>query len=294
MPTLSSTIRRLRPARRPRRVLSLVLASAVALTLTTAGVAGAVPLLDSRSGHDGPKPTVVLVHGAFADASGWSAEVSRLQRRGYPVIAAPDPLRGLTSDSDYVRSLLRTISGPIILVGHSYGGAVITNAARGVPNVKALVYVSAFLPAQGESVGHFTDPTAFPGSLLSPASLVIRPVANPAAPGGADVDVSIAPDAFPSVFAGDLPVRKAAVLAATQRPISGLANAQASGAPAWATLPSWALVSLDDKAIPPAAQLFMTRRAGSHTTAIHSAHDSLITHPSVVDRLIIEAADATG
>lgn len=137
------------------------------------------------------KPTVVLVHGAFADASGWAAEISRLRKLGYPVIAPANPLRGLSSDADYIRSVLATIAGPIVLVGHSYGGAVITNAARGVPNVRALVYVGAFVPDQGESIGTAYDTAQYPGSLLGPATTEVRPAPNPAADGGQDLDVYI-------------------------------------------------------------------------------------------------------
>ena len=149
------------------------------------------------------KPTVVLVHGAFADASGWNAEIGRLRCLGYPVIAPANPLRGLTSDADYVRSVLATISEPIILVGHSYGGAVITNAARGVPNVKALVYVGAFVPDQGENLLTAYDATTYPGSLLGPATTEVRPAPNAAAAGGQDLDIYVQAAHFREVFAGD-------------------------------------------------------------------------------------------
>ena len=241
------------------------------------------------------KPTVVLVHGAFADASGWQAEVRYLQRRGYPVLAPANPLRGLTSDSAYLRSILDTIPSPVVLVGHSYGGAVITDAAVGAPNVKALVYVSAFAPAPGESVAQFTDPANYPGSLLV-QHLTIRPVVNPAAPpapGGSpvnDADAYIDTAYFRPVFAGDLSKRKAAVLAVSQRPLSYFADIQKSGPAAWTTTPCWDLVSLEDRAIPPAAQKFMAQRACTHVVKVHSAHDSLISHPKAVDRLIVQAA----
>jgi pimeloyl-ACP methyl ester carboxylesterase len=243
----------------------------------------------------GAKPTVVLVHGAFADASGWSAEISYLQRHGYPALAPANPLRGLTSDGAYIRSVLDTIPGPVVLVGHSYGGAVITNAAAGASNVKALVFVSAFAPAPGESVAKFTDPANYPGSLLV-QHLLIRPVANPVAPAAADgnplndADAYIDPASFRQVFAGDLDPRKAAVLGASQRPLSYFADTEASGPAAWTTTPCWALVGLEDKAIPPAAQKFMAHRACDHVKVIHSAHDSLITHAGQVDELIEQAA----
>jgi pimeloyl-ACP methyl ester carboxylesterase len=236
------------------------------------------------------KPTIVLVHGAFADASGWSAEIRYLTAHGYPVIAPANPLRGLLSDASAIRGVLATIHGPVVLVGHSYGGAVITNAAIGAPNVKALVYVSAFLPKKGESASHFTDPKFFPGSLLSNKTLLFRPIHNALAPHGKDVDVYINPVDFRAIFAGDQSRTKAAVLAAEQRPVAGFAYYQPSGRPAWAKLPSWDLISLNDKAIPPAAQEFMAKRAHAHVLAIHSAHDSLISHPGEVDKLIVEAA----
>jgi pimeloyl-ACP methyl ester carboxylesterase len=260
------------------------------------GVTSGVSTVD-RTGA-GTKPTVVLVHGAFADASGWSQEISFLQHAGYPVIAPANPLRGVASDAEYVRSVLKTVTGPVVLVGHSYGGAVITNAAVGAPNVKALVFISAFVPDKDDSAAQFTDPANYPGSLLSDATLVYRPTTNPAAvsdknPAGNDVDVYINPASFRAVFAADLPAGKAAVLGASQRGVSGFAYTEKSGAPAWKTIPSWDLVSLDDKAIPPPAQQYMARRAGAHTVAIHSAHDSLISHPDAVDTLIVQAARAT-
>jgi hypothetical protein len=169
---------------------------------------------------------------------------------------------------------------------------VITDAVQGDANVKALVYVSAFLPAQGETAAQFTDPADYPGSLLGPSTLLLRPTTNPAA-GGADQDVYIDPADFRAVFAADQSPQKSAVMAAEQRPVSLHAYTEKAAAPAWATLPSWDLISLDDKAIPPAAQQFMARRAHAHTVSIHSAHDSLISHPDAVDDLITRAARAT-
>ena len=239
------------------------------------------------------KPTIVLVHGAFADASGWSSEIQFLIGQGYPVIAPSNPLRGLASDAAYIDGVLATIAGPVVLVGHSYGGAVIAAAANAAPNVKALVYVSAFIPEQGRSAAYYTDPTNFPGSLLSlDGALVLRPTYNPTLPPGPnptnDADVYINPTEFHAIFAADRSASQAAVMAAEQRPVSGAAYYEKSY-PA-AKLPSWDLISLDDKAIPPAAQRYMAQQAGAHITAIHSAHDSLITHPLVVDALIVQAA----
>ena len=200
--------------RRPFLVLGAVLA-----TLTP--VAAVADAHAGISAHRAAKPTIVLVHGAFAESSSWNTEVAALQGLGYPVVAASDPLRSLSGDADYVRSILQTISGPIVLVGHSYGGAVITNAARGVPNVKALVYVGAFVPAQGESIATVLDPTKYPGSLLGPSTTLVRPL-----PGGHDVDIYIKNTDFRAVFAGDVSASKAAVLAATQRPLSYTAETE--------------------------------------------------------------------
>jgi pimeloyl-ACP methyl ester carboxylesterase len=234
------------------------------------------------------KPTIVLVHGAFADASGFSAEIAMLQADGYPVIAPSDPLRGVTSDADYIRSVLATIDGPVILVGHSYGGAVITNAARGASNVEALIYLAAFVPDEGDSVATSYDPATYPGSLLTQSALTIRPVYNPAAvsQGGQDADLYIRADLFRRIFAGDQSKKKAAVMAAAQRPLSAFAYTEASGEPAWKTVPSWDLITLDDHAISPGGQRFMAERAGAHIRTVHSAHDVMVSHPARVVRLI--------
>ncbi len=236
------------------------------------------------------KPTVVLVHGAFADASGWTAEINCLRRLGYPVVAPANPLRGLSSDADYIRSVLATIVGPIVLVGHSYGGAVITNAARGVANVKALVYVGAFVPDQGESIVTSYDAATYPGSLLGPSTTEVRPAPNPAAKGGQDLDIYIQAGHFREVFAGDQPSGRALTMAAAQRPLSLTANNEPSGAPAWKTIPSWDLITLNDKAISPGGQAFMARRAHSHVSTVRSAHDVMISHPRAVVLTILAAA----
>ncbi len=279
----------------------------VAVAAVTALGVMAVPVTDATAGtarhhhphhhanaHPGAKPTIVLVHGAFADASGWSQEVIELQKLGYDVIAPPNPLRGLTSDADYIRSVLATIPGPVVLVGHSYGGAVITNAARGATNVEALVYVGAFVPDVGESIVTSYDPTKYPGSLLGPDTTTVRPTYNPAAPGGQDVDVYIKPTDFREVFAGDESRAVASELAATQRPLSYFAQTEASGDPAWKTIPSWDLITLDDHAISAGGQRFMADRAGAHIDRVHSAHDVMISHPQDVVAEILKAVKAMG
>ena len=281
MPKRATGWRLLQPAR--RRTQLLVLAAATALLASVAIAIGTTARATA-----GPRPTIVLVHGGWADSSGWDAEITTLTGLGYPVVTIANPLRSLTSDSDYVRARLEQISGPIVLVGHSYGGAVITNGARGVSNVKALVYIAAFAPAEGESLA--TD--QYPGTHIDPSKLDVVPVPNPAAPGGQDVDLYIKPADFRDIFAGDVSPRESMLEAATQRPFANTAFTQPSGAPAWATIPSWDLISLDDHAISPAGQMFMAQRMHASITTVHSAHDIMISHPAAVDQIILRAVAA--
>src|SRR6266487_4564599 len=236
------------------------------------------------------KPSVVLIHGAWADGSSWSRVVSLLQTHGYTVYVPPNPLRGLTSDSAYIASFLQTITGPIVLVGHSYGGAVITNAATGNPNVKALVFIDAFAPDQGESLGQLSSIPPPPG--LSPSCLAGDPtqVFNfvPLSSGG--IDTYVKPSLFPSCFANDLPPSQGAVLASTQRAFSLSALPEKSGVPAWKTIPSWYLVGTIDQAIPSWAQLFMAQRAGSTIVQVRASNLSMISHAPAVSDLIQQAA----
>jgi pimeloyl-ACP methyl ester carboxylesterase len=264
---------------------ALVIVAAV-MAFLPVSAASAAP---SHSSSD-PKPTVVIVHGAFADASGWNTTIGTLQQLGFPVIAVANPLRGLTSDSDYVRSVLQTIQGPIVLVGHSYGGAVISNAARGVPNVKALVFVAAFALDEGESLATTPDPQQFPGGQVTPDTTIARQVPNAAAPGGVDVELTIKPEDFQRVFAADVPKFRTNIMAATQRPFAVTAIVQPSGPPAWKTIPSWDLITLDDNAIPPAGQQFMAQRAHAHIETVHSSHAVMVSHPEAVTRITLEAA----
>jgi pimeloyl-ACP methyl ester carboxylesterase len=271
-----------------KRGMLRTVAAAAAATLvvgTTSAAATSEPATASA-----PKPTIVLVHGAWADASGFGAEVTTLTRLGYPVVAVANPLRGLTSDADALRARLATISGPIVLVGHSYGGAVITNAARGVPNVKSLVYLAAFALDKGESLATALPPDRFPGSHVDPTKLDIVPVPNPAAPGGQDADLYLKPAAFADIFAADVPREQSTLQALTQRPLANLAYTEPSGAPAWATIPSWNLVTTDDHAVSPAGQRFMANRMRAHTETVRSAHDVMVSHPQAVLRIILEAA----
>src|SRR6266496_941883 len=235
------------------------------------------------------KPSIVLVHGAWADGSSWSRVVGLLQVQGYTVYVPPNPLRGLASDSAYIASFLQTISGPIILVGHSYGGAVITNAATGNPNVKALVYIDAFAPDQGESLATLSSVPPPPGESPSCVSGDPTQVFNFVPLTGGDVDLYIKPSLFPSCFANDLPPNEGAVLASTQRPFALSALSQTSGVPAWKTIPSVYLVGTIDRAIPPFAQLFMAHRANATIVEVRGSHLVMISHPRAVADLINQA-----
>jgi pimeloyl-ACP methyl ester carboxylesterase len=238
----------------------------------------------------GPKPSIVLVHGAWADSSSWDAVVSRLQHDGYKVYVPPNPLLGLPYDSAFIRNFLHTISGPIILVGHSYGGAVITNAATGDKQVKALVYVDAFAPAKGQTVGQLV--TTHPGSCVLPgANVIAQPY--PGAPKGA-VDVYVKQSVFPSCMANGLPTAEARMLSATQRPLTSLALSQKSGTPAWKTIRSWAVVGTADHAIPPAELIAMAKQAHAHITIARGApHLAMIYAPRLVTNVILKAVHTT-
>jgi pimeloyl-ACP methyl ester carboxylesterase len=237
------------------------------------------------------KPTIVLVHGAWANTGSWSGVIARLQSEGYTVDAPPNPLRSLRGDAATIADFLHTISGPIVLVGHSYGGAVITNAATGNPNVKALVYVDAFAPAKGESALGL-DSTQ-PGSALGAGpTKVFNFVPYPGAPKG-DALLYIKPAVFEQAFANGLPAREGAVLAATQTPAAYSALTAPSGTPAWKTIPSWYVLGTIDRAIPPAIQLFMARRMHAHITRVHAGHLSMIADPAAVAKVITAAARAT-
>ncbi|MFI6642528.1 alpha/beta fold hydrolase [Streptomyces sp. NPDC050504] len=270
-----------------------VLGATAAATAVAAGLlatsASAEPKQESVTPVHRTKPTVVLVHGAFADASGWSATVDRLRRDGYPVMAVANPLRGLDYDSSYLTGLLKDVAGPKILVGHSYGGAVIGNAAVSVPDVKALVYVAAWVPDKGESLGglieQHTDPAVEPLPLKNVT--YTRPGTTPG------TDVFIDPARFRTSFAADVPASEAALMAASQRPISVEAFGQPSKEAAWKTLPSWALVAKQDQAIGTRLERFMARRAGARITEVPGSHAIMVSQPDAVTRIIQQADRAT-
>ncbi|WP_020125776.1 alpha/beta fold hydrolase [Streptomyces sp. 303MFCol5.2] len=233
-------------------------------------------------------PTVVLVHGAFADAAGWSGVIAELQGHGIPVVAPPNPLRGLASDAAYVASFAAQIDGPVILVGHSYGGALITVAGT-TENVVGLVYVAAYALAEGESLGELQG--RFPlSTLVSNLKQWTYPV-----PGGEPaVEVTIAEDAFPSVFAADLPAGVTKILAASQRPLAAAAFEETAAAAAWQTKPSWALIAGADEAINPEVERFGAQRAGATIVEIDGAsHAVAVSQPKAVAELILEAVRAT-
>jgi pimeloyl-ACP methyl ester carboxylesterase len=234
------------------------------------------------------RPTIVFVHGAFADASGFAAVTRRLQDRGYTVMSPADPLRGPASDAAYVASVLKTIAGPIVLVAHSYGGAVVTEAATQVSNVKALVYLNALALDEGESNLDMTG--RFPNGFEK--ALVARPFPQP--DGTQGTDFYIDPAKFRSLFAADVPAGTAAQMASAQRPVTLAAGQEKCTAPAWKTIPSWYLIGRQDRVINPAAQRFMAKRAHAHTVEIDSSHASYISHPEAVTKLIVRAARTVG
>jgi pimeloyl-ACP methyl ester carboxylesterase len=231
-------------------------------------------------------PTVVLVHGAFADASGWSGVVRRLQARGYPVIAPPNPLRGVASDAAYMRSFLSTIEGPIVLVGHSYGGVVITNAATGNPNVRALVYVAAFAPDEGETPGGLG--AMIPGGQIGPPTLDLRPYPTPG--GGTALEGTIKTSVFHRIFAADLPRRVTRVMAVEQRPAAVSTLSEPTGVPAWRSIPSWYIVPGRDLAIGTKLERFMANRMHAATTvAKRASHVVMMSRPGLTTRVILDA-----
>ncbi|MFE9952889.1 alpha/beta fold hydrolase [Streptomyces sp. NPDC005531] len=272
---------------------SAVMAAGIALA------AGLAPLAVASPAHHqstAPKPTVVLVHGAWSDSSSWGGVIKRLQHDGYAVDAAPLPLRGLARDAAYVSDYLKTISGPIILVGHSYGGSVITNAARGNTNVKGLVYIAAFAPDSGETASGLS--AKFPGSHITddptaPVPTALNAVPFAQADGSTGIDLYLKADHYRDLFL-DKSISDAdvAALAAEQRPITAQALNEPSSAPAWKTIPSWYLVAGQDQAIPPAAERFMANRAHAHTVEVNAPHVAALTDPGAVTNLVEQAAAA--
>jgi pimeloyl-ACP methyl ester carboxylesterase len=274
-----------------RRVRKLGVAALTAVVLGVAAPAAADAEPADLVGRPSPaKPTVVLVHGAWADASSFAPVTAGLQHEGYTVLSAPNPLRGLSADAAYVAAFVnQRTTGPVVLVGHSYGGAVITNAAQSIPNVKALVYIDAHALAEGESMLDVT--AAQPGSALGVAdpSTVFDFVQYPGAPEG-DVDTYIKPELFAGFFAAKLPKAVTATLAVSQSPVTLSALSEKSGAPAWARIPSFFFIGSEDKILPPAEQEFMAKRAHGYVERGRTDHLAMLEAPSTIVKLVDRAA----
>ncbi|MFF2130130.1 alpha/beta fold hydrolase [Streptomyces olivochromogenes] len=234
-------------------------------------------------------PTALLVHGAFADAASWSGVIAELQNHGIPVVAPPNPLRSLASDAAYIASVAAQIDGPVVLVGHSYGGAVITVAGT-ADNVVGLVFVAAYVLEEGESLGELQG--RFPDSPLGSS---LKQATYPVEGGDPAVEVTIVPEAFPSVFAADVPADVTKVLAVAQRPLAAGAFTETATAAAWKAKPSWALVAAADQAINPEVERFGAKRAGATILEVEGAsHAVAVSRPKVVADLIRDAVRATG
>ncbi|MFE4499579.1 alpha/beta fold hydrolase [Rhodococcus sp. NPDC056743] len=257
-------------------ILSVVVLSSTGIVLGSGGASAA------------PQPTVVLVHGAFADATSWDGVAVDLRSRGYEVVTPDNPLRGPSYDAAVIEKTVADIDGPVVLVGHSYGGAVITNVHN--PNVQSMVYIAAFAPMQGEPVQITIDPIRFPGSQLLPPALAVKVVDDAHAIGGKNLDGYVTDEYFHSVFAQDVSEETAATMLAHQKSIALWANLEPSGSPSWANTPTWYLVAGDDRVIPPAAQRFMANRMGANTSELPTSHASLVSQPNAVADVIVAAA----
>lgn len=257
----------------------------------TAALTGPLTRTASAADRHTPKanPTIVLVHGGYADSSCWNGVIQALHSKGYMTIAGSNPLRGIPTDAPYIASLLDSISGPIVLVAHSMGGTVITNAAAGKSNVKALVYIAAFVPDVGETQGELID--KFPGSEVLPVSVPV-PYTKPDGTTGTDLYLSKDGQA---AFAADVSTATFRLLQSTQRPFDADSFTYPTQAAAWRTIPSWGLVAGKDRAIPPAAERWMYSRANFRKVVDvpTSSHVAMISHPDITARLIEDAARAT-
>ncbi len=260
------------------------LAATVSGWLVLGAFSMTVPLMASAQQSPAQKPTVVLVHGAFADSSSWNGVIGQLHDKGYAVIAAANELRSVKGDAAFVDSLVKSIQGPVVLVGHSYGGSVISEAATSQGNVKALVYVAAFAPEVGENAAELSG--RFPGGSLGPA------LAPPVELADGGKDLYIAQDKFHAQFAADVPAGQAALMAVGQRPVTDAALHEANTSAAWKTIPSWFVYGSADLNIPPAAQAFMATRAHSRETVVieGASHVLMVSHPAEVAALIEQAA----
>ncbi|HEY9657846.1 MAG TPA: alpha/beta hydrolase [Allocoleopsis sp.] len=262
------------------RLLLVVILFLGTITITSLGA------IMNTANAQANKPTIVFVHGAFAESSSWNGVLTKLITKGYPTVAVANPLRGVKSDADYVASVLKDINDPIVLVGHSYGGSVITNAVNDNSNVKALVYVAGFAPEAGETAVDLSE--RYPGSTLAPT--LAPPVVLP----DGSKDLYIQQDKFHAQFAADVSDSGAQLMASTQRPITEAALNESSGAPAWKSTPSWFIYGDRDLNIPAAVHSFMAQRANSkETVAVNGAsHVVMVSHPDAVAEIIEHAAIA--
>ncbi|MFJ6701800.1 MULTISPECIES: alpha/beta hydrolase [unclassified Streptomyces] len=271
-----------------RKVLAAgaALAGSAALVAGSEGTAAAAAPTGHGERKPQAKPTIVLVHGGYADSSCWNATIGELQKKGYATVCGSNPLRGIPTDAPYIASLLDSVDGPVVLVAHSMGGTVITNAAAGKSNVKALVYVAAFVPDVGETQGELI--TKFPGSEVGPVSV---PVPYTKADGTTGTDLYLGEDGQ-AAFAADIPAADFRVLRATQRPFDADSFVFPTTAAAWRTIPSWGLVAGQDKAIPPACERWMYSRAKARkiVEVPRSSHVVMLSHPKVVADLVMDAA----
>ncbi len=276
-----------KPTRPSRRVVAM---SSALVLVALVWISGGGHAAATRQASSDPRPTIVLVHGDWADASSWNGVIQRLQDRGSTVVAPPNTLRGPSQDAPYLASYLQTIPGPIVLVAHSYGGFVITNAATGNANVKALVYIDSFAPDENETALDLLGDTD--SCVNAPGAFKLVPI-----DGGLDLYLNWEADppyaGFMGCFANGVDEQTAAVLAATQRPASAAQFSDPSGAPAWKTIPSWALLGTLDNVIPASLQEEMYARAGAHVSRVKAGHLSLITRSDAVVRVILSAVEAT-
>ena len=235
----------------------------------------------STNPQDGSRPTVVLVHGAFAESASWNVVIARLQDQGYTVIAAANPIRSVSGDAKFLASIFEGVEGPVVAVGHSYGGTVITNALR--DNVEALVYVAGYAPDEGENAGELS--ARFPGGTLGEALWTVP------LPDGSN-DLYIQQEKYHRQFAEDVPAEETALMAVGQRPLRDVALNEASGSPAWKSVPSWFVFGELDKNIPAAVHRFMAERAGAREIVeiAGASHAVGVSHPEEVADVILRAA----
>ena len=239
------------------------------------------------------KPTIVLVHGAWADGSSWTNVIKKLQAAGHDVVTLPNTLRGAAADAAVIRSYIDTIDGPVLLVAHSYGGFVITNAATGATNVKALVYVDAFIPDEGQNAAALVSQESVLSAALGDPTSVFKLVPIPGAPPDV-LDTYLLPEVVSASFANDVSAEDAKLIHATQRPASLAGLLEPSGPPAWKDIPAWAVIGTQDRIVPPNAQRSMATRAGARVTEVDASHVSMVSQPQIVVEVIEEALQEIG